>query len=95
MQDLHQDHLEVSSTIDKLAKIDDGSERNRLFKEMMDMLLAHSQAEHDVIRKYRSLKTRRPAASPLRAQSTRTRRTPAATDVKGAAIRLVNSGRLS
>jgi len=51
LQDLHQDHLEVSSMIDKLIKIDDGSERNRLFKELMNVLLAHAHAEQNLLYK--------------------------------------------
>jgi hemerythrin-like domain-containing protein len=51
LQDLHQDHLEVSSMIDNLIKIDDGSERNRLFKELMNMLRAHGHAEQNVLYK--------------------------------------------
>src|SRR5947208_13545352 len=37
--------------IEKLIKIDDGSERNRLFKELMNVLLAHAQAEQNVLYK--------------------------------------------
>ena len=37
--------------IDKLIKIDDGSERNRLFKELMNVLLAHAHAEQNVLYK--------------------------------------------
>src|ERR1043166_4493718 len=51
IQLLHQDHLEVSSMIEKLTKVEDGSERNTLFKELMSALLAHSHAEQNVLYK--------------------------------------------
>jgi len=51
LQDLHQDHLEVSSMIEKLIKIDGSSERNHGFKELMNMLLAHAHAEQSVLYK--------------------------------------------
>ena len=51
IQLLHQDHLEVSSMIEKLTKIEDGSERGSLFKELVSALLAHSHAEQNVLYK--------------------------------------------
>jgi len=53
LQDLHQDHQEVSRLIDQLLKTEEASERTALFKEIMSMLLAHSHAEQAVL--YRKL----------------------------------------
>jgi hemerythrin superfamily protein len=51
LQDLHNDHQEVSRMIEQTMKTEDSAERNKLFKEMMNMLLAHSQAEQNVLYK--------------------------------------------
>ena len=51
LQDLHQDHEEVSALLEQLQKNESSVERTRLFKEMMGMLLAHSHAEENVLYK--------------------------------------------
>jgi hemerythrin-like domain-containing protein len=51
LQDLYDDHREVAGMIDTLLKTADGSERNRLFKEMMTKLVAHLEAEQRVLYK--------------------------------------------
>jgi len=51
LQDLYEDHREVAGMIDTLLKTTDGSERNRLFKEMMTKLVAHLEAEQRVLYK--------------------------------------------
>ena len=51
LQDLHKDHQEVSALIEQIMNTEESSERTSLFKEMMNMLLAHSQAEQQVLYK--------------------------------------------
>jgi len=51
LQDLHKDHEEVSGLIERLLKMQESGERTTLFKEMMNMLLAHSHAEQNVLYK--------------------------------------------
>ena len=51
LQDLHQDHEEVSERIDQLLKTESSAERTPLFKELMSMLLAHAHAEQNVLYK--------------------------------------------
>lgn len=51
LQDLHQDHEEVSGLIQQCLKTEGSAERNQLFKEIMSMLLAHSHAEQNVLYK--------------------------------------------
>ena len=51
LQDLHQDHEEVSDLIAQCLKTEASAERNQLFKEIMSMLMAHSEAEHNVLYK--------------------------------------------
>jgi hemerythrin superfamily protein len=51
LQDLHQDHEEVSALLEQLQKNGSSVARTRLFKEMMGMLLAHSHAEQNVLYK--------------------------------------------
>lgn len=51
LQDLHNDHEEVSGLIERLLKTEESSERTTMFKEMMSMLLAHSHAEQNVLYK--------------------------------------------
>ena len=51
LQDLHQDHEEVSGLIEQCLKTEASAERNQLFKEIMSMLLAHSEAEQNVLYK--------------------------------------------
>jgi len=51
LQDLHNDHQEVSGLTEQIMNTEEGSERTSLFKEMMNMLLAHSRAEQQVLYK--------------------------------------------
>ena len=51
LQDLHNDHQEVSALLEQIMNTEESSERTSLFKEMMNMLLAHSQAEQQVLYK--------------------------------------------
>ena len=51
LNDLHEDHEEVSGLIEQLIKTEDGKERGAIFKEMMSKLLAHSHAEQNVLYK--------------------------------------------
>ena len=51
LQDLHQDHEQVSEFIEKLLKTEASAERTPLFKDLMNMLLAHSHAEQNVLYK--------------------------------------------
>ena len=51
LNDLHEDHEEVSGLIEQLIKTEDGKERGTIFKEMMSKLLAHSHAEQNVLYK--------------------------------------------
>ena len=53
LQDLHNDHEEVSSLIVQMLKSKEAQKRSALFKEMTTKLLAHSHAEHSVL--YRKL----------------------------------------
>lgn len=49
LQDLHNDHGEVASLIEEIMDSEDPAERDRLFQEMKRKLLAHSQAEQEVL----------------------------------------------
>ena len=51
LNDLHQDHEEVSGLIEQMIKTEDNKERGTIFKQMMSMLLAHSHAEQNVLYK--------------------------------------------
>jgi len=51
LNDLHEDHEEVSGLIEQMIKTEDGKERGTIFKEMMSKLLAHSHAEQNVLYK--------------------------------------------
>jgi hemerythrin superfamily protein len=51
LQDLHQDHEQVSDMLEQLMKTESSAERAPLFKEMMTMLLAHAHAEQNVLYK--------------------------------------------
>ena len=53
LQDLHNDHGEVDSLMDRITESEDGTERQALFEEMKTMLLAHAHAEQEVL--YRPL----------------------------------------
>ena len=41
LQDLHNDHNEVATLLERLTDGDNSSERNRLFEEMKTKLLPH------------------------------------------------------
>ena len=51
LNDLHQDHKEVSGLIEQMIKTEDGKERGTIFKDVMSKLLAHSHAEQSVLYK--------------------------------------------
>src|SRR5436190_20252457 len=51
LQDLHQDHEEVGGVVEQCLKTDASAERNQIFKEIMTMLTAHSEAEQNVLYK--------------------------------------------
>lgn len=51
LNDLHEDHEEVSSLIEQMIKTEDNKERGEIFNEMMSKLLAHSHAEQGVLYK--------------------------------------------
>jgi hemerythrin superfamily protein len=53
LADLHNDHEEVSSLFSRILKTENNHERGQLFRELMDKLLAHSQAEQKIL--YRRL----------------------------------------
>jgi Hemerythrin HHE cation binding domain len=49
LQDLHNDHNEFASLLDRIMDCEDRSERERLFEEIKTKLLAHSHAEEEVL----------------------------------------------
>jgi hemerythrin superfamily protein len=49
LKDLHQDHEDVSALMERLLQSEDAKDRASMFKELMTMLLAHSQAEQAVL----------------------------------------------
>ena len=51
LNDLHEDHQEVSGLIDRMIETEDNKERGEIFKEVMSKLLAHSHAEENVLYK--------------------------------------------
>jgi hemerythrin superfamily protein len=53
LADLHNDHEEVSSLFSRILKTEGNHERGQLFRELMDKLIAHAQAEQKVL--YRRL----------------------------------------
>jgi hemerythrin-like domain-containing protein len=53
LQDLHNDHSEVDSLMDRIMESEDGAARAALFDEMKTKLLAHAHAEQEVL--YRAL----------------------------------------
>lgn len=55
LQDLHNDHREVSTLIDDIMGSKDHAEREKLFEEMKNKLLAHAHAEQEVL--YRRLES--------------------------------------
>ena len=61
LQDLHNDHNEVDSLMDRIMDSEDGAERAALFDEMKTKLLAHAHAEQEVL--YRPLEASQNEAS--------------------------------
>jgi hemerythrin superfamily protein len=61
LQDLHNDHSEVDSLMDRIMESEDGAERAALFDEMKTKLLAHAHAEQEVL--YRPLEASQSEAS--------------------------------
>ena len=53
LQDLHNDHSEVDSLMDRIMDSKDGAERAALFDDMKTKLLVHAHAEQEVL--YRPL----------------------------------------
>jgi len=53
LQDLHNDHNEVASLLDRMMDSEDRDERERLFRETKTKLLPHAHAEQEVL--YRRL----------------------------------------
>lgn len=49
LQDLHNDHSEVDTLLDKIKDCDDAGQRMQLFSEMTGKLLPHLQAEQEVL----------------------------------------------
>lgn len=61
LQDLHNDHTEIASLINRIEKSEDRAEREVLFKEMKTKLLGHAHAEQEVL--YRRLEGSQSKAS--------------------------------
>ena len=61
LQDLHNDHSEVDSLMDRIMESGDGAQRAALFDEMKTKLLAHAHAEQEVL--YRALEASQSEAS--------------------------------
>ena len=61
LQDLHNDHSEVDSLMDRIMDSAEGAERATLFDEMKTKLLAHAHAEQEVL--YRQLEASQSEAS--------------------------------
>jgi len=49
LQDLHDDHNEVASLIERITDSENAGERSALFEEMSTMLLAHAHAEQEIL----------------------------------------------
>lgn len=49
LQDLHNDHREVAALLERIGKSGSSAERTGLFKEMSGKLLAHAEAEQEVL----------------------------------------------
>jgi hemerythrin superfamily protein len=49
LEDLRADHRETEAMIDRIMETEDNAERNSLFREMMDQLVAHLDAEQQVL----------------------------------------------
>ena len=63
LQDLHNDHHEVDSLMDRIMDSEDRAQREELFEQMKTMLLAHAHAEQEVL--YRRLEASHNEASRL------------------------------
>src|SRR5438105_11174248 len=61
LQDLHNDHSEVASLMDRIEDNPETAERGALFEEMKTKLLAHAHAEQEVL--YRRLEASQSEAS--------------------------------
>jgi hemerythrin superfamily protein len=61
LQDLHNDHSEVDSLMNRIVDSADGAQRAALFDEMKTKLLAHAHAEQEVL--YRPLEGSQSEAS--------------------------------
>ena len=61
LQDLHNDHSEVNSLMDRIMESRDSAERTTLFDEMKTKLLVHAHAEQEVL--YRPLEASQGEAS--------------------------------
>ena len=55
LQDLHNDHNEVASLLERAMDSEDSLERSRFFEEIKSKLLPHLEAEQEVL--YRRLET--------------------------------------
>jgi hemerythrin superfamily protein len=49
LQDLHNDHSEVASLMDRVMDSEGGAQREQAFQEFKTKLLAHSHAEEEVL----------------------------------------------
>ncbi|HTV90110.1 MAG TPA: hemerythrin domain-containing protein [Stellaceae bacterium] len=49
LEDLRSDHRETAAMIEKIMETEGSSERNALFREMMEKLVAHLDAEQRVL----------------------------------------------
>lgn len=61
LQDLHNDHSEVDTLMDRIMDSEEGAERTALFDEVKTKLLAHAHAEQEVL--YRALEASQSEAS--------------------------------
>jgi hemerythrin-like domain-containing protein len=61
LQDLHDDHGEVASLMDRILDSEDRTERGTLFEELKTKLLSHAHAEQEIL--YRRLETSQDEAS--------------------------------
>jgi hemerythrin-like domain-containing protein len=49
LQDLHNDHSEIASLIERIEETSDNAQRRELFDEMKIKLLSHAHAEQEVL----------------------------------------------
>jgi hemerythrin superfamily protein len=61
LQDLHNDHSEVASLMERVEESSDNAQRGELFEEMKTKLLSHAHAEQEVL--YRRLEASQSDAS--------------------------------